>query len=527
MLALGAWVGNGGTVIAEDDTVAVPAGVFLMGQTGSDADSYIDEVPVHAVDVPAFSISRLEVTNAQYAEFLNAVGFTADPQNHAYIDAADPQIRIHRTEDGWQADTGWEDHPMREVSWYGADAYCRWKGGRLPTEAEWEKASRWDEAFSYSRKWPWGNSFSCDRVSSWWCNQPYSTGVTTLPVGSLPDGASPYGALDMAGNVWEWTMGGYASYPDGPLQFEDFTREVVRGGSWTNSDYNVRCATRSPLPPFITDANIGFRVCYSPLEPPRPQVLIPTRSMYAEWTEDFLDATPMDQVVYWWGSGYRFQIDPVDGMMMASLRGRSPSGEMMAMIRRDPGGRFAPGDYVDISVRLKYERGDRDYARTSVAVAWGDKRLIEPGGRGADENTGFPWYLIANNSDTPEEWHEVTVERMIWGEGKLCIGFGVWGNLSYAASPPIVDQHRMWVDWVRVRHSPGNWPPGDFDFDQDVDLDDFAFFQACQYGPYLAYPPSCRSADLDHDGDVDLDDFGMLQRCFSGAGQTADPGCAY
>ncbi len=507
---------------ADGDTVAVPAGGFWMGQDGSDPDSYGDEVDVHWVEVPALEIHRNEVTNAEYAAFLNAVGAIADEHGRPYIDADDPQIRIHYEASSWHADGGWEDHPMREVSWYGADAYCRWAGGRLPTEAEWEKAARWDAGASHSRTWPWGDVFSCEFCSSWWCNRPYQTGITTYPVGSFPGGASPYGALDMAGNVWEWTAGGYASYPGGPLLFQDLSCAVQRGGSWTNSDYNVRCATRSPLPRYMTDANLGFRVCYSDYEPGVPTIIVPPRSVYAEWIEDFDVATGMAEIYEWWGTGRSFEIDAAQGWLVATLKSAPPpedhyvAGEYMAMIRRDTGDLFAPGDYVDITVRFKYERGERDYARTSVGVAWGDAQWINPGGRGADENYGYPWFLIANNSDNPNEWQEVIARQVRWGEGKFCIGFGLWGNLSHLADPPILDQHQMWVDWVRVRHSECSEVPGDFDLDCDTDLTDYDTLVQCYRGanggiPELLPDHDCELCDLDDDEDVDLIDFATFQ----------------
>lgn len=522
-------------------SISVPAGGFWMGRSEPEPPDcsppgtcyYDDELPAQWVEVPAFQIDPHEVTNAEYATFLNAVGVIADTEGNPYIDVDDPQIRIHYNGSVWAADidaeTDWKNHPMREVSWYGADAYCRWAGGRLPTEAEWEKAAAWDEAAQHARKWPWSDVFSCD-CSSWWCNAPYAGGPTTYPVGSFPSGVSPYGLFDMAGNVWEWTMGGYRSYPGASLVFEDDSHEVQRGGSWTNSDYNVRCATRSPLPRYITDANLGFRVCYGP-EPSIPPVVIHPRQQYSEWFEDFTTYTPMAEIYTWWvyGTGTTFYIDRTNGWVVAALRNNAEptevGGEVMGMIRRDTGDLFAPSDCVDITVRLRYERGDRDYARTSVGVAWGNTRTIVPGGRGADENFGHPWFLVANNSDAPGVWHEVTLKQVRWGVGKLCIGFGLWGNLSYAASPPIVGQHRMWVDWVRVRHSKPVTALADFDFDGDVDDEDVSAFESCAAGPGVQTADNCTDRDFDGDQDVDQVDFAYMQRCISGPGIPADPLC--
>lgn len=461
-----------GAARAEGPYVDVPAGGFWMGQDGNDPSSYTDEVGIHWAETHAFQIAKYETSNAEFAGFLNAVGRIADASGNPYLDVDDPHTRIHLVGDVWTADAGWETHPVREVSWYGADAYCRWLGGRLPTEEEWEKAARWDEATQHSRMWPWTDNCNCEspsdpgcgNLSLWWCNQPYNGGPTTFPVDAFPGGASPYGAYNMAGNVWEWTMGGYASYPGGPHTFMDYSRDSQRGGSWTNSSYNVRCAARSPQPPYITDGNLGFRVAKSGWEPELHPPRAIERATYNEWVEEFNVATPMDEIRDWWGQGRSFTIEPANSWLVAALLSRPDpndryvAGEYMGMIRRDTGGLFQPGDLVDITVRLKYERGDRDYARTSVAVAWGDTRGIDPGGRGADENFGYPWFLIANNSDNPNEWNVVTAKRIVWGTGKFCIGFGLWGNLSFNADPPIYDQHRMYVDYVRVKHSEPDTP---------------------------------------------------------------------
>jgi PKD repeat protein/formylglycine-generating enzyme required for sulfatase activity len=463
------------------DPIVIPAGPFWMGRDVPDPMNcpetcwHDDEMAGHWVDLDEFAIEPYEVTNGQYVTFLNAVGVTSDNEGHAYIDAEDPDIHIRFLNGQWEVDAGWESHPMVEVSWHGAQAYCAWVGGRLPTEAEWEKAAGWDPVAGASRWYPWGEEFSCV-VSSWQCNDPPTTRISTKPVGTFPGGASAYGLYDMAGNVWEWTGGGYSSYPGVPESagpFEAFFMAAQRGGSWRNTYYNLRSVVRSPAPPGITEDNVGFRVCYSDTHPSPPPVVVPPRAVYEEWVEDFSTSIPLAETYTWWSyGGASYGVDTTNGWMVARMFNNSnPSnvgGEHMGMIRRDTGDLFAPGDYVDITARIKYDRADRAYARSSVGVSWGDTRGIVPGGRGADENFGHPWYLVANSTDTANTWHEVTLERVRWGEGALCIGFGLWANLSHKALPPIVGQQGIWVDWLRVRHSQPWTPEALVDFSADV-----------------------------------------------------------
>jgi len=167
----------------------------------------------------------------------------------------------------------------------------------------------------------------------------------------------------------------------------------------------------------------------------------------------------------WWGTGAEWYVDTGNGYLVARQYRRDgqnyPSGEVMAMFRRDISPWFSVEDVVDITVRLKYDRPDRDYARTSVAFSWGSARGITPGGRGADENTGYPWYLLANNTDANNTWHVVTVRRTLVEGSHICLGFGLWCNLTDRANPPIVTSHKMYVDWIRVEHSqPAVTPDG-------------------------------------------------------------------
>jgi formylglycine-generating enzyme required for sulfatase activity len=218
--------------------VPVPSGEFTMGSsTGFD-----HERPVHTVYLDAYAIDLYEVTNTGYAGFLNARG-NQQEGGSTWLDADDTGVRIHQVGGVWQADAGYGDHPVVSVTWYGARAYCTWVGKRLPSEAEWEKAARGTDARTY----PWGNQAPDCSLANY-----YSGCVDdTSPVGSYPSGASPYGALDMAGNVWEWVNDWYSSdyygvspyrNPRGPASG---SFKVLRGGSWIGVVDQVRAAYRS------------------------------------------------------------------------------------------------------------------------------------------------------------------------------------------------------------------------------------------------------------------------------------------
>jgi formylglycine-generating enzyme required for sulfatase activity len=201
--------------------VGVPAGEFIMGSpAGEGAD---DEHPQHTVSLDAFWIDRTEVTNAQYRGCLDA-GACAKPQ--------------YWGDSAYDAD----GQPVVGVVWNDAEAYCKWAGARLPTEAEWEKAARGTDG----RVYPWGNEDpTCERAN-------YNTDCVGKPAltGSYPASASPYGALDMAGNVWEWVADWYAADTYGPSPQQNPTgpdsgdRRVLRGGSWNMGPVHARCAYR-------------------------------------------------------------------------------------------------------------------------------------------------------------------------------------------------------------------------------------------------------------------------------------------
>jgi serine/threonine-protein kinase len=212
----------------------VPAGGFHMGSPpGEPWDQ--GESPLHTVYLDAFWVYQTEVTNAQYERCVQAGVCQVMPEMSSY----DPQAK--------------PDYPV-EVTWSDAQAYCQWAGSRLPTEAEWEKAARGTDG----RRWPWGNARPDCSLSNSFGKDGSCVGAPTS-VGSCPAGASPYGALDMAGNVDEWVSDwyGYEYYsvspgrnPQGPAAGE---MHVVRGGNWDSIPDWVRCAWRG------AESEGGFR----------------------------------------------------------------------------------------------------------------------------------------------------------------------------------------------------------------------------------------------------------------------------
>ena len=197
--------------------VFIPEGVFQMG--GLDPAAFEDEKPSHRVTMHAFWIDRVEVTNAMYALCVQAGGCTQIPFN---FNSKARQSYFNNPE--------FDTYPVIYVGWAEAEAYCKWAGRRLPTEAEWERAARGDDFRTY----PWGD----DRPTASYANFNYQFGDTNQ-VGSYPAGASPFGVLDMAGNVSEWVQDYYdADYysssinnnPTGPAARTTYFNRVVRGG---------------------------------------------------------------------------------------------------------------------------------------------------------------------------------------------------------------------------------------------------------------------------------------------------------
>jgi formylglycine-generating enzyme required for sulfatase activity len=240
--------------------VEVPAGYFSMGSNPRrDRYAHDEEQPQHRLYLPAFRLAKVPVTAGQFAVFVRETGFRT---------AAEAE----QSQQCWESPHGLQghglaeqvDHPVTCVSWHDAQAFCRWAGVRLPTEAEWEKAARGTDG----RLYPWGDELPDPRR----CNYGNLLGDTT-PVGSCLAGASSYGALDMAGNVWEWTASLWGSLEQGNYRYPydpadgreapdaaESLMRIVRGGSFRDDGTRMRCAYRDWRYPFYRSDAIGFRV---------------------------------------------------------------------------------------------------------------------------------------------------------------------------------------------------------------------------------------------------------------------------
>jgi formylglycine-generating enzyme required for sulfatase activity len=216
---------------------------------GKDENACGNEQPQHTLHLPEYYIAKTPVTNAQYAAFVEATG--QEPPKHWK---------------GGKPPRGKEDHPVVTVTWHDAMAYCQWlakvtgKPYRLPSETEWEKAARGTDG----RMWPWGDEPPDENR----CNSANYVGDTT-PVGQYsPGGDSPYGCVDMAGNVWEWTRSVYKDYPYYPEDGREDPKaggiRVLRGGTFYDLQGVVRCASRARDYPDLWLNGLGFRLVVAP-----------------------------------------------------------------------------------------------------------------------------------------------------------------------------------------------------------------------------------------------------------------------
>ncbi len=268
------------------EMVYVPAGWFLMGNNGNEGYVWLGELPQHWVYLSPFWISKYDVTRGEYRRFMEAGGYDCfgfwSPEGWLWKVMTDRREPLYWGVEQFTSLWGWgcqgicpippslpgearatccgdfsgeppficpdrfeqtDRHPVVGVSYFEAEAFCNWAGGRLPTEAQWEKAARWVEATQYPNVYPWGDEWDMERCNHMYDTNPAAGGYNcamTAPVGSYPQGVSPYGLHDMAGNVWEWCRDWYdegyysvspAVDPQGPLLG---THRVLRGGGYWN-----------------------------------------------------------------------------------------------------------------------------------------------------------------------------------------------------------------------------------------------------------------------------------------------------
>jgi gamma-glutamyl hercynylcysteine S-oxide synthase len=267
--------GDSGVTNAGGRVVSVPAGAFLMGAS-EDSFAYDNERPAREIYLPEFRIARAPVTNGEFARFVEEGGYD---RREFWTDEG----WAWREKESWSHPLYWRrdragawterrmfdetalelDHPVTGVSFYESEAYARFAGRRLPTEAEWEKAASWDARGETKRRFAWGD----EAPGPSRCNYGMRAWGTT-PVGSFPGGASPYGCLDMTGNVWEWTSTPFDAFPGfEPFPYPEYSQvwfdgdhRVLKGGSWATSPSVLRTPFRNFFRRHFRIAFVGLRL---------------------------------------------------------------------------------------------------------------------------------------------------------------------------------------------------------------------------------------------------------------------------
>lgn len=257
--------------------VAIPAGNFQMGWDPTSSDKWAEsdlryEMPLHTVYLDGYYMDTYEVTNSQYAQCV-AAGVCAPPPTYTSAETGKTSYS-----DNHYGDPQYGSYPVTFITWNDANSYCTWVGKSLPSEAQWEKAAR---GSSDTRMYPWGNTYpNCSLLNfrdfgADFCGTNVN-GVVTAAVGSHPEGASPYGVMDMAGNVSEfvkdWMIHDYYSYyepnawPANPMVGDDLgtDHKVFRGGTWNSNDFQVRVSIRGMIYPTGANNTIGFRCASNP-----------------------------------------------------------------------------------------------------------------------------------------------------------------------------------------------------------------------------------------------------------------------
>jgi gamma-glutamyl hercynylcysteine S-oxide synthase len=251
----------------------IPGGPFVMG-TSDDPWAYDNERPGHVVDVPSFHIDTTPVGNAAYAAFIEAGGYRDPrwwhPRGWEWRQASGKEAPAFWHRDGGQwlrrrlgrVEPVAMDEPVQHVCWYEADAYARWAGKRLPTEAEWEKAASWDPVAERKRRLPWGDSGEAGDHANLGQRR-----LRPAPLGSYADGASAYGVRQLVGDVWEWTSSDFTGYPGfRSFPYKEYSEvffggdyKVLKGGSWATHPLSGRPTFRNWDHPIRRQIFAGFR----------------------------------------------------------------------------------------------------------------------------------------------------------------------------------------------------------------------------------------------------------------------------
>jgi formylglycine-generating enzyme required for sulfatase activity len=439
--------------IVPAEMAAVPAGSFQMGCSPNDSHCWNGEYPLHTVSLDAYQIDRSEVTNARYAACVNA-GECSPPH--------DPGSA---TRTAYFRSSAYEEYPVVNVDWSQADAFCRWEGKRLPTEAEWERAAR---GAADTRILPWGDQEpGCSLANLFDINIVARCVGDTNAVGSYPAGASPSGALDMAGNAWEWVNDWqqddyYRSLPawDNPTGPAAGLAKGMRGGSWHDVWTYLRVSTRGAPKPDTWDNAIGFRCARSSanLPPYTPAALLPV---------DGTQGQPLDRQLSW--AGGDIEGDSVSYTVYFEIGQITPTvvvAQGQAGLTYTPG-TLSPGSVYSWRVVARDSHGASATgpvwrfttapagfdARQAISVPAGDFQMgCSPADPSCQDNEKPPHtvYLDAYDIDR----YEVTNARY-----QGCVEAGVcspphelsshtrpdyFTNLSYASYPVIK------VDWIQA-----------------------------------------------------------------------------
>jgi sulfatase modifying factor 1 len=243
-------------------------------------------MPLHSVTLSQYFMYKCEVSNAQFAKFLNEVGGVLDERRRPMVFEDAWGVQMH--EGRYNPAPGFENHPVIQVTYFGAEKYAEWAGVRIPSEAQWERAASWD-LNAGRRSFPWGNEFKkewCNCADSWYRKEittqadwikfsrmSFDDAPLTRPVDSMPEGASPAGCLNMSGNVWEWCCDWYsenfyksqASREQNPVSGYNTHLKVLRGGCFNKSAVDCRAQRRSRFGQSEHGRVVGFR-CAKPAD---------------------------------------------------------------------------------------------------------------------------------------------------------------------------------------------------------------------------------------------------------------------